>query len=340
MVAAAGQGSEPVAAIVTRLVLLVAFLVFASPLAAEAQPAGQVYRVGVLWLNSLQTDPQLLDAFRQGLREFAGVEARNIVIEFRSADGNSDKLDGLVAELVRLKMDIIVADVTPAIQAAMRGTSAVPIVMAIAADPVGSGLVPSLARPGGNVTGLSLMLPELSAKRLQLLKEALPGMSRVGVLWNPDIPWHRPMLKGIDAALPSLGLRVLPIAVRRPDEFERAFSTMTKGHVDALFVGDNPAYVVHREPLLALAAKHRLPTLFAHREFVLSGGLMSYGPSLADVFRRAAAYVEKIRKGARPADLPVEQASKFELVINLKTAKTLGLTIPPLVLTQADEIIQ
>jgi putative ABC transport system substrate-binding protein len=312
----------------------------AAPLAAEAQPAGKVYRVGVLWLNSLQVDPHLLEAFRLGLREFVGVEERNIVIEFRSAEGNPDKLPALVAELVRLKADVIVADVTPAIQAAMRGTSTVPIVMAIAADPVGSGLVPSLAHPRGNVTGLSLMLPEISAKRLQLLKEVLPRVSRVAVLWHPDIPWHTPMLKAIDAALPSLGLQALPIAVRGPDEFEEAFSTMTKGQVGALFVGDNPAYLIHRDRLLALAGKHRLPTLFGHREFVPAGGLMSYGPSLADLFRRAAGYVDKIRKGAKPADLPVDQPSNFELVINLKTAKALGLTIPPSLLQRADQVIE
>ena len=312
----------------------------AAPLAAEAQPAGKVYRVGVLWLNSLQVDPHLLEAFRQGLHEFVGVEERNVVIEFRSAEGNPDKLPALVAELVRLKADVIVADVTPAIEAAMRGTSTVPIVMAIAADPVGSGLVPSLAHPRGNVTGLSLMLPEISAKRLQLLKEVLPRVSRVAVLWHPDIPWHKPMLKAIDAALPPLGLKALPIAVRGPDEFEGAFSTMTKEHVGALFVGDNPAYLIHRDRLLALAAKHRLPSLFGHREFVPAGGLMSYGPSLADLFRRAAGYVDKIRKGAKPADLPVDQPSKFELVINLKTAKALGLTIPPSLLQRADQVIE
>jgi putative tryptophan/tyrosine transport system substrate-binding protein len=311
-----------------------------APLAAEAQQAGKVYRVGVLWLNSLQVEPHLHEEFRQGLREFVGVEDRNIVIEFRSADGNADKLPGLVAELLRLKVDVIVADVTPAIRAAKQGTSTVPIVMAIAADPVGSGLVPSLAHPGGNVTGLSLMLPDISAKRLQLLREVLPKVSRVAVLWNPDIPWHTPMLKAIDAALPTLGLQALPISARTPDEFEGVFSTMRKGHVGALFVGDNPVYLIHRGRLLALAAKHRLPTLFGHREFVLAGGLMSYGPSLADLFRRAAGYVERIRKGAKPVDLPVDQPSKFELVINLKTARALGLTMPPSLLQRADQVIE
>jgi len=321
-------------------VVLVLSLLAAPRAAAQEYKAGKGYRVGVLWLNSLQADSHLLEAFRQGLREFVGVEERNLVIEFRSAEGNPEKLPGLVAELVRLKADVIAVDTTPAIRAAMRGTSTVPIVMAIAADPVGSGLVSSLAHPGGNVTGLSLMLPEISAKRLQLLKEVLPRVSRVAVLWHPDIPWHKPMLKAIDAALPTSGLQALPIAVRGPDEFEEAFSTMTKGHVDALFVGDNPVYLIHRDRLLTLAAKHRLPTLFGHREFVPAGGLMSYGPSLADLFRRAAGYVDKIRKGAKPADLPVDQANKFELVINLKTAKTLGLTIPPSVLARADEVIR
>jgi putative ABC transport system substrate-binding protein len=320
--------------------VVLVFTLLAAPLVAEAQQAGKVYRVGVLWLNSPQADAHLLEAFRQGLREVVGAEERNIVIEFRSAEGKPDKLPGLVTELVRLKADVIVADVTPAILAAMRGTSTIPIVMAIAADPVGSGLVRSLAHPGGNVTGLSLMLPDVSAKRLQLLKEVVPRVSRVAVLWHPDIPWHTPMLKAIDAALPSLGLQALPVAARGPDEFEGAFSTMTKGRVGALFVGDNPVYLIHRARLLELAAKHRLPTLFGHREFVPEGGLMSYGPSLSDLFRRAAGYVDKIRKGAKPADLPVDQASRFELVINLTTAKTLGLTIPPSVLGRADEVIQ
>ena len=319
---------------------VVLLCLLAAPCTVQAQQARTPYRVGVLWLNSLRADAHLLEAFRDGLREFAGVDERNIAVDFRSADGHPDRLPDLVAELIRLKVDVIVADVTPAIQAARRGTSSIPIVMAIAADPVGSGLVSSLAHPGANVTGLSLMLPELSAKRLQLLKEVLPQVSRVAVLWHPDIPWHTPMLKEIDAALPALGLQALPIAVRGPDGFEGAFSTMTKANVRALFVGDNPAYLIHRDQLLALAAKHRLPTLFGHREFVPAGGLMSYGPSLADVFRRAAGYVEKIRKGAKPANLPVDQASKFEFVINLKTARMLGLTVPRSILARADEVIE
>ena len=319
--------------------LVVALAVLATPRAPDAHQAAK-YRVGVLWLNSLQADARLLDDFRQGLREAMGPDEGNIVIDFRSAEGKPDRLPGLVAELLRLCPDVIVADVTLAIQAAMRATSTVPIVMAIAADPVGSGLVPSLARPGRNVTGLSLMLPDLSAKRLQLLKEVVPNVARVGVLWHPDIPWHGTMLKAIDAALPSLGLQAVPVAVRGPDEFEAAFSTMTSRHVGALPVGDNPLYLIHRERLLALAARHRLPTLFGHSEFVRAGGLISYGPSLADLFRRAAGYVEKIRKGARPADLPVDQASTFELVINFRTAQALGLTIPSSVMVRADEVLR
>jgi putative tryptophan/tyrosine transport system substrate-binding protein len=309
------------------------------PLGAHAQPSGPAYRIGLLWLNSLTANEHLLEAFRQGLREAAGAEARTIAIESRSAEGKPELLPGLVAELLRLKVDVIVADVTPAIQVAMRATSTVPIVMGIAADPLGARLVPSLARPGGNVTGLSLMLPELSAKRLELLKSVLPQVSRMAVLWHPDIPWHAPMLKAIDAAAPSLGLRTVQIPVRGPDEFDEAFAAMARAQVGALFVGDNPAYLIHRDRLLALAAKHRLPTLFGHREFVPAGGLMSYGPSLADQFRRAGGYVDKIRRGARPADLPVEQPTKFELAVNLKTARALGLTIPPSLLLNADQVI-
>ena len=323
---------------VVALVIL-ALGVLAAPLAADAQPAGKVPRIGVLLTlySPAEDSPQ---AFRQGLRSHGYIEGQNIAIEWRSAEGKYDQLPALAAELVRLKVDVIVADVTRATLAARQATATIPIVMMANADPVGSGLVLSLARPGGNITGLSIMLPDISAKRLQLLTEAVPTISRVAALCNPATPYHKTLMKEIAAAAPSLRLQPLPIAVQGPGEFEGAFSAMARGQVDALFVADDPMFVTSRTRLLELAAKSRLPTMFAHRDFVTAGGLMSYGPSLSDMFRRAATYVDKILKGAKPADLPVEQAARFELVINLKTAKALGLTIPPSLLLRADEVVR
>jgi putative tryptophan/tyrosine transport system substrate-binding protein len=322
--------------VVLSLVLAVLF----APGATHAQPAGKVHRIGVLLARPVPAEDSPLQAFRQRLRELGYVEGQNVAIDWRRADGRLDRLPDLAAELVRLKADVIVADVTPAINAAMQATSTVPIVMGMAADPVGSGLVSNLPRPGGNVTRVSVMLADVSGKRLQLLKDALPRISRVAVPWNPSISWHKAMLAELEPAARSLGLHLLPVAVEGPGELEGAFSAMARGKVDAAFLGDSPIFSAQRTRLLDLTAKHRLPMIFGNREWVAAGGLMSYGPSFSDMFGRAAFHVDKILKGARPGDLPVEQPTRVELVINLKTAKALGLTIQPSVLARADQVIQ
>ncbi len=322
------------------LVLILATGFLAAPLAAEArQHAGKVWRIGVLMLLDA-SDSDWPQAFREGLRALGYIEGQGVVIEWRYAQGRADRLPGLAAELVRLKADVIVADRTDAIRAAMRATSTIPIVMALSADAVVSGLVSNLRRPGGNVTGISIMLTELSAKRLQLLREAVPTVSRVAVLWNPALPWHHTMVKEIDTVAASLRLQPVLIAVRNPGELEdRAFAAMTSGRVDALLVSETMALPA-RTKLLDFAAKSRLPAMFNDRDYVRAGGLMSYSPNYLDMFRHAAAYVDRILKGAKPADLPVEQPTRFDLIINLKAAKALGLTLPPSVLVRADEVIQ
>jgi putative ABC transport system substrate-binding protein len=321
------------------VVLGLALAVLFAPGTSDAQPAGKTWRVGVLVGSPVPVENAVHRAFRQRLRELGYVEGQNVLIDWRRADGRLERLPELAAELVRLKADVIVADVTPAIRAAMQATSTVPIVMGFVADPVGTGLVASLARPGGNVTGVSVMLTDVSAKRLQLLKDALPRISRVAVLWNPSIPWHGPMLKEVHAAR-TLGLHVLPLAVDAPGDLDGTFAVMAREQVDALFVGDSPIFTAGRARLLELAAKHRLPTSFGNPDWVAAGGLMAYGPSFPEMFGRAAVYVDKILKGARPGDLPVEQPTKVDLIINLKTAKALGLTLSPSLLARADQVIE
>jgi putative tryptophan/tyrosine transport system substrate-binding protein len=314
--------------------------VFATPLYAESQQAAKMPRIGVLltlYSSAAEDAPQ---AFRQGLRALGYVEGQNIAIEWRSAEGEYDRLATLAADLVRLKVDVVVVDVTRAARAAMQATKTIPIVITVAADPVRDRLVSSLAHPGGNLTGLSILLPDISAKRLQLLTEALPSVSRVAVLWNPESPYHKTLLTEVDAVAPSLRLRLVPIAVHGPGEFEAAFLAMAKAQVGALFVADDPMFLASRRRLFELAARGRLPTMFAHREFIAAGGLMSYGPNLSERFRLAGTYVDKILKGAKPADLPVDQAATLEFVINLKTAKALGLTIPSSLLARADQVIE
>ena len=321
------------------LILALALGCLAAPLVGGAQPqAAKPSRVGVL-MNLYPVDANPPQALRQGLRDLGYVEGQNLVIDWRYQLGRSDRLPTLAAELVRLKPDVIVADVTVAIRAAMQATSTVPIVMASSADAVGSGLVTNLGRPGGNVTGVTIMLADMSAKRLQLLKEAAPTVSRVAVLWNPALPWHPVMLKQVEAAAPSLRLQPTAIAVRSRDDFGNALAEIAGGRVDALFVSETMTASARRQ-LVDFAAKHRLPTMFRNREYVAAGGLMSYAPNFSDTFRHAAKYVDKILKGARPGDLPVEQPTKFELVVNMKTAKTLGLALSPSILGRADEVIQ
>jgi len=318
-------------AVVLTLTLILA------PLALDGQQTGKVWRIGVL-LNLYPPEADPPKAFGQGLRDLGYVEGRNLIIDWRY-QLDRDRLPALATELVRLKPDVIVADVTSAVRAAMQATSTIPIVMTSSADAIGGRLVDNLARPGGNVTGLTMMLAEMSAKRLQLLKEAVPTLSRVAVLWDPASPFHQAMLKEIAAAAPPLRLQPVVIAVRGRDDFGDAFSEIMKGHVDAVFVSETMTPTARRQ-LVDFAAQRRLPTMFNNKDYVAIGGLISYAPNFSEMFRQGAAYVDKILKGAKPADLPVEQPTKFELVINLKTAKALGLTIPQSILVRADHVIQ
>jgi putative ABC transport system substrate-binding protein len=312
----------------------------AAPLAAEAQQTGKVARIG--WLGDPANNPHVREAFLQGLRDLGYVEGRNLVMEYRSTEGKLERLPALAAELVALKVDVIVGPATAHALAAKQATKTIPIVFPAAADAVTSGLVTSLARPGGNVTGLSFLGPELIGKRLEQLKQAVPGVSRVAVLWQPGALGERTdkdILKQAEVAARALGVRPQFVEARGPDDFDRAFSDMTNAGVGALTVWSTPMFFSERRRLVDLAAKNRLPAVHPWREFVDAGGLMSYGPDLADMFRRAATYVDRILKGAKPGDLPVEQPTKFELVINLKTAKALGLTIPQSLLARADQVI-
>ncbi len=313
-----------------------------SPSAAEAQQAVKVARIGILTTN-LAAAPHLTEAFLQGLRDPGYVEARNVAIEYRDAGGKVERLPALAAELVALKVDVIMAGSTPNALAAKQATRTVPIVFLSSGDPVTDGLVSSFARPGGNVTGLSSLTPERVGKCLELLTQAVPGVSRVAVLWQPGAVGERTekdMLKGAEVAARALGVRLQFVEARGPADIDRAFSDMTRARAGALAVWTTGMFVSERGRLVALAAKNRLPAVYTLREFVDAGGLMSYGHSQADLNRRAATYVDKILKGAKPADLPVEQPTKFDLVINLKAAKALGLTIPPSVLARADHVVE
>ena len=307
------------------------------PLAAEAQEAGKVARIGVL--NSGSPPAPFVESFKQGLRELGYVDGRNVSIEYRWAEGRDERLPGLAADLVRLKVDVIVASSQAAV-AAKHATTAIPIVMPIITDPVRLGLVASLARPGGNATGFATQNDELPGKWMELVKETLPKVSRVAVLFQPTYDGGV-QLKASEAAARSLGVRLQALKVERPDDFVTAFAEMQKNRAEALIVSSSGLFYVHRTRLVEFAAKHQLPTIYHQSEFVVSsGGLMSYGPDFHDLFRRSATYVDKILKGAKPGDLPVQQPTKFELVINLKTAKALGLTIPQSLLQRADEVIQ
>ncbi len=317
---------------------------FAAPLAAECQQAAKVPRIGWLATNFPAANPHLTEAFLQGLRDHGYVEDRNVVIEHRSAEGKLERLPALAAELVALKVDVILAaGGTPTALATGQATGTIPIVFIGVSDPVSGGLVTSLARPGGNVTGLSVQTPELVAKWLELLTQAVPGMSRVAVLWQPGAGVERTqkdMLKAAGVAARALGVLLQVVEARGPADIDRAFSDMIRARAGALTVFATPMFSIERRRLAELAVKNRLPTMFSFRDYVDAGGLMAYGPSIADLFRRAATYVDKILKGAKPADLPVEQPTKFELIINLKTAKALGLAIPPSLLARADQVIE
>jgi putative ABC transport system substrate-binding protein len=309
------------------------------PQSTYAQQSASPRRIGVLLL-ALSPESKGAQQLRQGLRDAGYTEGRDVVIEWRYANGDYARVPGLAADLVRRKVDVIVADTTIATEAAKRATSTIPIVMAGVADPVGSGLVTNLAHPGGNVTGLSIMLAELSAKRLQLLKETIPRLTRVAVLWIPVTPWHQKAIADLKAAAPSLAIQLSFVSVQTPEEIGPAFSAVSRAHAQALYLLESSFSYTHRTTLLELASKARLPTIHGLRQFVDEGGLMSYGANLGNSFRRSARYVDRILKGAKPGDLPIEQPTQFELVVNLKTAKALGITIPQSILLQADEVIK
>jgi len=320
--------------VIDRRAFLGTLALLAAPLGVEGQQAGKVYRIGIMFVGSVGPHAYL-DAFRQGLRESGWIEGKNIELEVRAADGKLERLPGLAAELVRLKVDVIFAPNNPTAEAAKTATTSIPIVMAAVGDPVGKGLVGSLSRPGGNVTGLTMQEQDINAKQLQLLKELVPRVSRVSLLGiQDDTP------KDLEAAAKLLRIQLRAVAARSREEFEGAFSTIAREGSDALLVVPTPVFFLYRTPLVALSAKARLPTMYGAKEYAEAGGLMSYGTNYLYNYRYAAVYVDKILKGAKPGDLPIEQPTKFELVINLKTAKALGLTIPPSLLQRADQVIE
>jgi putative ABC transport system substrate-binding protein len=319
-------------------VIVTLTLSLAVPLAAAAQPPGKVYRIGYLGTNPPPAD--WWDALLDGLRERGYSEGRNLVFERRFSEGNAKRFPELAADMVRLRVDLILVHTTPAAIAAKHATQTIPIVFPTAIDPVGAGLVASLARPGGNLTGLSSLAPELSGKRLELLKEVVPGMTRVAVLWNAANPANTAAWHETQAAARALGLRLHAQDVPSPQAFEGAFARTAQAHPDALLVLQDSIITDHRQHVVEFVTKQHLPSMFSTREWVVTGGLMSYGANFPNLNRRAATYVDKILKGAKPADLPVEQAMKFELVVNLKTAKAIGLTIPPTFLFRADEVLK
>jgi putative ABC transport system substrate-binding protein len=313
--------------------------ILAVPLATKAQQATRVPRIGLLSTATDPSRPVAWSPLLERLKELGYVEGDNIAIERRFAAGRPERLDELVADLARLKVDLVVATGVPETLAAKRAMPTTPIVMMVVPDPVGEGLVASLARPGGNVTGLSTLAPELYTKRLELLKEAIPVLSRVGLLSNPANAHSAAASREIATAARVLGVRIQPLIVRNPQDLDKAFLTITRERLDAVFVVTDAISFNQRTRIAEFAAKGHLSTMYELRDYVEAGGLMAYGPSLADLSRRAAPYVDKILKGAKPADLPIEQPTKFELVINLKTAKAIGLTIPQSLLVRADEII-
>jgi len=326
---------------VTRLATAAILLLLAAPLIADAQQTGKVYRIGCILTAAPNETVHLIKALDEGLRELGYVEGRNVVFERRFAEGRQEWLPALVAELVKLKVDVLVTGSNPVIAAVKQVTTTIPVVMAVSRDPVGAGFTASLARPGGNITGLANdPAPEIIGKNLELLKEAAPRVSRVAFLWNPVPPGAGSYKNVVESAARNLGMTFQSVEVRGRNEFEAAFAAMVRERANGVVVATDPVILGPRGQVVLLAAKSRLPAVYGLREFAEAGGLMSYGPNVADQFRRAAIYVDKILRGAKPGDLAVEQAAKFELVINLKTAKALGLTIPPSLLLRADHIIE
>ena len=321
--------------------IIVSALHLAGSLSAWAQQAKKVYRLGVLEVTSTAGNVANFDAFRQGLRELGYVEGQNLTIEYRSADGRSERFPELATELAALRVDLIVTRGTTAALAAKNASGTIPVVMAAIGEPIGSGVIASLARPGGNVTGLSAVTPDVAAKRVELLKEVFPRLRRVAALFNMSNPVFELWWKEIEMATRSLGLQQPQLLdVRKPDDLQHAFEAAVTQHADALVIGLDTVVAANRQAIVDLATSHRLLTIFSSREFVEAGGLISYGVSYPDLYRRAATYVDKILKGAKAGDLPVEQPTKFELVINLKTAKQIGVMIPPNVLARADRVIR
>lgn len=307
--------------------------------AVYAQQSSAPRRVGVLLVAWTPAD-KMVQAFRSGLQDAGYVEGRDVVLEWRTANGDYQRVSSLAAELVRLGVDVIVTDSTPATRAVKQATSTIPIVMATVGDPVGSGIVASLAHPGGNVTGLSLIMTDLAAKRLELLKELLPGLRRVGVVWDPNVIWHKGALDELSSAARSLSLDVKAFRVGRRDEFSAAFSAMRHSHVQAVYVLESAFYVANKATLLKVAFEARLPVIYGEKAVAEEGALMSYAANFEDMWRRSAGYVDKVLKGVRPADLPIEQPSALVLVINMKTAKVLGISVPESLLQRADELIK
>jgi putative ABC transport system substrate-binding protein len=321
-------------------ITLVGGSILGGPVAAEAQPLPKVAKIGLLTPSSPDGSGHLVEAFRQGFRQLGYIEGQTFVLQARYGDGKSERLADLARELVRWKADVIVTSTDVATAAVRRQTRTMPIVMALSTDPVGTGFVASLARPGGNVTGLSNITAELGGKRLELLKEAVPGLARVAFLWNPDVRGAVLDYKETEERARSLRLELRSLEVYTAEDLDRAFVTLTGDHVQAFVVAAaNLVMFARRSAIAQFAQSNRLASMYAAREYVDAGGLISYGANVSDMFRRAATYVDKILKGAKPADLPVEQPTKFELVINLKTAKAIGLTIPPAVLGRADQVV-
>ena len=325
-----------------RTLLLALGAALVAPSMARAQAPARTARVG--YISSLQSDAPLPESWRKAfvdrLRELGWIENKNLIIERRYAELRKETARAVVAELIRVPVDVLVVSSTLTALAAKEVTSTVPIVVTVPGDPVATGLVTSLARPGGNVTGVTALGQVLNTKRLELIKEAVPGVTRVGVLINPASTYTPPFLRERDGAARALGLQLRLLEAHDPSDFEKAFATMATERVGALMVQTNAMSITHRKRIVDLVAKNRLPAVYGEREFVDAGGLMFYGASLADMYRDAAVYADKILKGAKPADLPVEQPTKLELIINLKTAKALGLTIPPSVLTRADHVVE
>jgi len=323
-----------------RLIVMLAVGLLAAAPVADAQPSVRTPRIGILLTGSPSTGAPYLDAFRQGLRELGHVEGRTVAMEYRWVEERSDRFTDVAADLVRGNVDLIVVWGTTAATAAKRATNTIPIVFVAAGDPIGTGLAASLARPGGNVTGVTNMSADLIGKLLELLKEVVPGLTRVAALRNPGNPVSAPLLEWVQVAARALGVQLQVVEVQHPKEFESGFAAMTRERAGSLIVLADPMFLSERTRIVDLAEKNRMPAVFNVRQYVEAGGLMAYGPSLVDLFRTAATYADKILKGAKPADLPIQQPTKFELVVNLKTAQALGITLPPSILIRAEEVIE